>query len=131
MGDIVRISRLGFYHVGIYVGPTQDVRVFCPVRVLIGAGKVGNSFEACIVHNDRRGKVVLSTWDEFAGGREVHLHKAVKGGVPERLAIASRARGLVGSKFDLLHYESETRGDKAGDRERELRRKEPGPGPSE
>jgi hypothetical protein len=89
VGDIVRVARFGFHHVGVYVGPTQDV--------------------PCVVHNDRQGLVVLSTWEEFAGGREVHLHKAVKGGVSERLAIASRARGLIGRKFDLLHFESEGR----------------------
>jgi hypothetical protein len=85
VGDIVRTERFGYHHVGVYIGPSPDAR--------------------CIVHNDRLGEVVFSTWEEFAGGHEVHVHRTGTRSAVEKLAVANRARELVGEKFDLLRFD--------------------------
>jgi hypothetical protein len=88
VGDIIRINRFFYRHVGIYVGPrTPDGR--------------------CVVHNDKGGGVVLSTLAEFSGGAQVYVEKPATGNWQEREAIAQRAIALLGQKFDLLTFNCE------------------------
>jgi len=86
-GDLIRVQRLGYVHVGVYVGPSWDRRD--------------------VVHNDKWGGVVLSTLAEFAGGAPIELHKSANCGYHERRAIAERAKALIGRKFDLLSFNCE------------------------
>ena len=90
VGDMIRINRVGYSHVGIYVGER-----------FVG-GQAGN-----IVHNDKFGGVVLSTLEQFAGGALVNLHKPATGDYFEREAIANRAIFLIGKEFDLLAFNCE------------------------
>jgi hypothetical protein len=87
LGDVVRIEWFGHHYVGIYVGPTREGR--------------------CIVHNDRRGAVILSRWEEFASGHTVYVCKAAAASGSDRVAIAKRARELIGRNFDLLQFQTE------------------------
>jgi len=88
VGDVIRIQRFGYQHVGVYVGP----------RTLDGQD---------VVHNGKGLGVVLCTMSEFAEGKDVYLHKEAQGDARERECIAQRALGLIGEKFDLLNFNCE------------------------
>lgn len=88
IGDMIRVSRVFYNHVGIYAG--------------------ARGFDGrCVVHNDKNGGVVFSTLAEFSGGAPVHLHKAATGNYHERMEIADRAFSLIGQKFNLVKFNCE------------------------
>jgi len=88
VGDIIRIVRFGYNHVGVFVG-SQD-------------------FDGrCVVHNCKGGGVVLSSLAEFADGTQVYMHQKASGNIFDREAIARRAIALVGTKYDLLSFNCE------------------------
>jgi hypothetical protein len=88
LGDIIRIDRPLYRHVGIYVGSQTP-----------GGPDV--------VHNDKHGGVILSTLAEFSAGFPVYVHKAATGNYFQRQQIAKRALDLLGGKFDLLTFNCE------------------------
>ena len=79
VGDVVRINRFGYWHVGVYVGQR---------------GFRGE----CVVHNRKGYGVVLSTLAEFSAGTEVFMHQKASGSYFEREQIAQRALSLVGKQ---------------------------------
>lgn len=88
VGDMIAVKRLGYIHVGNYVGSrTPDGRD--------------------VVHNDKSKGVVLTTLAEFSGGAPVFLHKQATGNYFQREATANRAFSLIGRKFDLLTFNCE------------------------
>ncbi|MDE2102160.1 MAG: lecithin retinol acyltransferase family protein [Patescibacteria group bacterium] len=88
IGDVIRINRIGYQHVGVYVGPSW--------------------FDRCdVVHNRKNGGVELTTLAEFSSGRQVFIHQKAVGDGKERQQIAQRARQLVGKKYDLLTFNCE------------------------
>jgi hypothetical protein len=89
-GDMIRVNRLIYNHVGIYVG-----RRFSDERI------------DGVIHNDKFGGVVVSTLADFSCGAAVQLHKPATGDYFEREAIVERAFSLIGQKFDLLKFNCE------------------------
>jgi hypothetical protein len=85
-GDKIAVQRPGYRHVGIYTGNGR------------------------VVHNDKGGGVVLATLDQFSGGEPVFLLKRVTDNYFQQQAIAARAYSLLGTKFDLLHFNCEHAG---------------------
>jgi hypothetical protein len=91
VGDKIYVQRLGYRHVGIYVGPR------------FAKGKNG-----CVVENDREsGGVILSDLTEFSDGNTTHLESRVARNYYEQELIAQRAMSLLGKKFDLLTFNCE------------------------
>jgi hypothetical protein len=88
IGDMIRVDRPLYRHVGIYVGQ----RAFDPRDV---------------IHNDKGGGVVLSTLADFSAGSAVFIHQPAAGDIFEREAIVQRAFSLLGIKFDLLAFNCE------------------------
>jgi hypothetical protein len=88
VGDMIRIQGFGYQHVGIYVG-------LCGLN------------GACVVHNCKGKGVILSTEQEFSGGKQIMMHQ--KATVPDhqRQQIAQRALSLLGTKYDLWNFNCE------------------------
>lgn len=88
IGDIIAVNRLGYKHVGVYVGsrPFSD---------------------QCVIHNAKSNGVILSNLAEFSAGAEVFIHQKATGNYFERQAIATRALALLGQKYDLLQFNCE------------------------
>jgi hypothetical protein len=87
-GDMIAVTRLGFKHVGIYVGP----------RGFDGS---------CVVHNRKQEGVILSTLADFSGNSKVFILQKASGNFYEREMIAQRALSLLGSKYDLFKFNCE------------------------
>jgi hypothetical protein len=87
MGDMIRIQRFGYSHIGIYVGWMRG--------------------RNCVVHNDKFGGVVLSTLEEFSDNQPVHIHKKAPDDYFVRTMIKGRAMALLGKKYDLLTFNCE------------------------
>ena len=88
VGDIIRVDRVGYKHVGVYVGPrgfTSD----------------------CVVHNSKGGGVILSDFVTFSGGTPIFIHQKATGNYYQREIIARRALALLGKKYDLLTFNCE------------------------
>jgi hypothetical protein len=90
VGDMIRVSRLPYNHVGIYVGRRFH------------AGRAGD-----VIHNDKWVGVVLSTLADFSGGGPVQVHRAATGNYFQREAVVDRALSLLGKRFDLLAFNCE------------------------
>src|SRR5688572_16042517 len=88
VGDAIRIERLGYNHLGIYVGRQ---------------GAIAHA----VVHNDKGIGVVLCTLPQFADGKMVHLHNEAQGNEFEREQIAERALSMLGKEFDLINFNCE------------------------
>jgi hypothetical protein len=88
VGDMIAVNRIGYKHVGIYVGQHS----------------YGNR---CVIHNAKGNGVILSTFQEFAGGDSVFIHQKAAGNYFERHAIAKRALSLLGQEYDLLKFNCE------------------------
>lgn len=88
VGDMIRIQGFGYQHVGIYVGP----------RGFNGA---------CVVHNCKSKGVILSTEQEFSGGKQIMMHQQATVPYHQREQIAQRALSLLGTKYDLLKFNCE------------------------
>jgi len=88
VGDIIRVSRFLYNHVGIYVG----------IRPLDHRD---------VIHNDKHGGVVLCTLAEFAGGMPIYLEKLAPRDRSARGAVVGRAFSLIGRQFDLLEFNCE------------------------
>lgn len=87
VGDMIAVARLGYKHVGIYVGPQP--------------------FGACVVHNCKGDGVILSTLEEFGGSSQIFIRRKATGNFQERQIIAQRAMFLLGTKYDLLKFNCE------------------------
>ena len=90
VGDIIRIDRFGYKHVGVYVGS----RWFS-----FGVGDV--------VHNRKGGGVELTSLAQFSDGCDVFIHQKATGDHFQRQLIAQRAMQLIGTKYDLLTFNCE------------------------
>jgi hypothetical protein len=88
LGDMIRVDRPLYKHVGIYVG-------------------VRGAYGPSVIHNDKGGGVILSSLAEFSGGTPAYLHQAATGNYFDREEIANRAFSLLGRKFDLLTFNCE------------------------
>jgi hypothetical protein len=85
---MIAVSRLGYKHVGIYVGPRR--------------------FDgACVVHNRKREGVMLSTLNDFSGNSRIFIHRKAEGNFHEREMIAQRALSQLGTKYDLFKFNCE------------------------
>jgi hypothetical protein len=88
IGDMIRIDRPGYKHVGVYVGaqwpPQWDV-----------------------VHNQKGGGVNLTSLAEFSDGCPVFIHQKAQGNHHQRQQIVQRALQLIGTKYDLLKFNCE------------------------
>lgn len=87
VGDMIAAQRVGFKHVGVYIGPQPDGRD--------------------VIHNNKFGGVALCTFAEFANGDSVSIHQKAKGGWFERHAIVRKAHSLIGQKYDLFTFNCE------------------------
>lgn len=88
IGDMIRIERFGYNHIGIYVGRR-------------------NYSEACVVHNCKGRGVMLSTLEEFSGNSPIFLHQQATVQHHERELIAQRALALLGTQYDLINFNCE------------------------
>jgi hypothetical protein len=88
IGDKIAVKRFGYTHEGIYVGQ-------------------GAFHGRDVVHNDKGGGVVLTTFAEFSRGSPVYLSKRVTENYFQQQAIANRAFSLIGRKFDLFTFNCE------------------------
>lgn len=88
IGDMVRVARPFYNHVGIVV----ECDASGPVR---------------IIHNDENHGVILSTANNFSGGQTIFLHK--KGPVDyfQKQQVVNRAFSLLGTNFNLLLFNCE------------------------
>jgi len=88
IGDMIRIDRPGYKHVGVYVGaqwPSQwDV-----------------------IHNQKGGGVKLISLAAFSDGCPVFIHQKTQGDHYQRQQIVQRALQLIGTKYDLLNFNCE------------------------
>jgi hypothetical protein len=88
IGDMIRIDRPGYKHVGVYVGPQwpsqQDV-----------------------IHNQKGGGVKMINFAEFSDGCAVFIHRKAIGDHFQRQQIVQRALQLIGTKYDLLKFNCE------------------------
>jgi len=82
-GDKIAVQRFFYKHVGIYIG------------------------NGSVVHNDKGGGVVLATLAEFSAGGSVILQKRVATDYFQQQAIAQRALSLLGSQFNVFHFNCE------------------------
>lgn len=60
-----------------------------------------------VVHNDKFGGVVKSSWAEFSKGSPVYIHRKAAGNYFDRQAITQRALSLLGMKYALLDFNCE------------------------
>jgi hypothetical protein len=88
VGDMIAIGRPGYKHVGIYIG-------------------LWRFNGPCVVHNSKRGGVILSTFSDFADNSQVFIHQKAVGDFLERQTIVQRALSLLGTKYDLLKFNCE------------------------
>jgi len=86
-GDIIGVAKFGYRHVGVYAGPRFDRRD--------------------VVHNNKFGGVVLSSFAEFSGGSPVYIQQKASGDYFDREIIKQRALSLLGKKYDLLLFNCE------------------------
>ena len=82
-GDRIAVQRFFYKHVGIYIG------------------------NGSVVHNDKGGGVVRTTLAEFSAGGAVMLQKRVTTDYFQQQAIAQRALSLIGSQFNVIHFNCE------------------------
>ncbi|MGZ3237508.1 MAG: lecithin retinol acyltransferase family protein [Burkholderiaceae bacterium] len=91
VGDKICVQRLGYRHIGIYVGP-----------------RFANGTSGDVVENDREsGGVILSNLAEFSGGKDVSFETRVARNFYEQELIAKRALSLIGQQFDLFTFNCE------------------------
>ena len=88
IGDVIRIDRPGYKHVGVYVGTRWFDR-------------------RDVVHNRKGGGVELTTLAGFSGGSEIFIHQKATGDYRQRQDVAKRAMQLLGTKYDLLTFNCE------------------------
>jgi Lecithin retinol acyltransferase len=88
IGDVVKIDRGLYQHVGVYVGA--------------GFGGYRD-----VVHNDKSQGVIFSTLAEFSSGAPVLLHRQAVGNWWQRRVVANRAISLVGRKYNLWNFNCE------------------------
>jgi hypothetical protein len=88
VGDMIGVTRFGYTHVGIFVGPRRF-----------------DGYD--VVHNDKGNAVILSSQADFAQGSPIQIWKKASGNIFEREAIANRALALLGRRFDLLMFNCE------------------------
>jgi hypothetical protein len=88
VGDIIQINRLGYQHVGVYVGQQ-------------------GFFAPSVIHNAKGEGVVMSGLDEFSVGSQIFIRHKATGNFHERAAIVQRALSLLGTKYDLINFNCE------------------------
>lgn len=88
IGDMIRVDRVGYSHVGIYTGSSW-----------FGGPDV--------IHNNKGGGVERTTLAQFSGGSPVILHRRVTQNYFEQLQIVRRAESLIGKAYDLILFNCE------------------------